>query len=54
MERNNAIHIVHGPDKFFIISRGTKRHHVFQQAYYPHIVQMPNGHIQLKRVLALL
>ena len=28
--------LVHGPDKFFITSRGTKRHHVFQQAYYPH------------------
>ena len=28
--------IVHEPDKFFITSRGTKRHHVFQQAYYPY------------------
>ena len=30
--------IVHEPDKIFITSRGTKPHHVFQQAYYPIII----------------
>ena len=28
--------LVHEPDKCFITSRGTKRHQVYQQAYYPY------------------
>ena len=32
--------VVHGPDKIFITIRGTKPHHVFQQAYYPLITYL--------------
>ena len=32
--------LVHEPDKIFITSRGTKPHHVFQQAYYPLITYL--------------
>ena len=36
MSDESHVQLVHEPDNIFITSQGTKRHHVFQQAYYPH------------------